>query len=37
VPAIDASSYRLAVDGAVSNPLSLSYRELRDRASSPGS
>ena len=29
-PALDAASYQLRIDGAVRNPLSLSYKELRD-------
>jgi DMSO/TMAO reductase YedYZ molybdopterin-dependent catalytic subunit len=29
-PRLDAASYRLRIDGAVRNPLSLSYQQLRD-------
>jgi DMSO/TMAO reductase YedYZ molybdopterin-dependent catalytic subunit len=29
-PELDIASYQLRVDGAVRNPLSLSYNELRD-------
>src|SRR6266404_4630586 len=32
-PALELASYRLHVDGAVSNPFSLSYKELRDMPS----
>ena len=30
VPKLDVASYRLRIDGAVRNPLSLSYKEIRD-------
>src|SRR5712671_7827564 len=32
-PSIDAADYRLRIDGAVRNPLALSYRELREMRS----
>jgi len=32
-PALNSDSYRLKVDGAVRNPISLSYRDLRNMAS----
>jgi DMSO/TMAO reductase YedYZ molybdopterin-dependent catalytic subunit len=32
-PSIDAADYRLTIDGAVSKPLALSYRELREMPS----
>ena len=32
-PKLDAASYRLRIDGAVRNPFSLSYQELRDMPS----
>ena len=32
VPKLDVESYQLRIDGAVRNPLSLSYQQLRDMA-----
>src|SRR6202043_793930 len=32
-PKLDAASYRMPIDGAVRNPFSLSYEELRDMPS----
>src|SRR5258708_39484155 len=32
-PKLDSASYRLRLDGAVSNPFSLNYRDLRDMPS----
>lgn len=32
-PRLDLASYRLRIDGAVRNPLSLSYQQLRDMPS----
>src|ERR1700724_2695681 len=32
-PKLDLAGYRLRIDGAVSNPLALSYQELRDMRS----
>ena len=31
-PKLDITSYRLQIDGAVRNPLSLTYQQLRDMA-----
>src|SRR5262249_19173435 len=36
-PKIDATDYRLRIDGAVGNPLALSYRELRESGPRRGS
>jgi DMSO/TMAO reductase YedYZ molybdopterin-dependent catalytic subunit len=33
VPTVDVAGYRLGIDGAVRNPLALSYRELREMRS----